>query len=132
MVILTDGEANVPLRKDLRTGAIREFDVLDVAFFKYEDKAFRDVVSVSRIIKKEGIYTVVINPVSTLTGSPSTSGHILIKMIASITDGVYHEVSRGIIRHGKKEPAKEISDTILQAQRQIAHTHYLTHKVRIK
>lgn len=47
MVIVTDGNANVPLTKSLQTGEVRTFDPLDVAFFKHEDMAVGDVISVS-------------------------------------------------------------------------------------
>jgi len=127
MVILTDGEANVPLRRDLQTGEIREFDALDAAFFRYEDEAIKDVISVSEMIKRESIYMVVINTTLTLTGVPTTSGSLTTRMIASITNGIHHEASRSIIKRGQ-EPAEEISDAILQAQRHISHTHYLTCK----
>ncbi|MDH5754861.1 MAG: VWA domain-containing protein [Candidatus Bathyarchaeota archaeon] len=127
MVILTDGEANVPLRRNLQTGEIRESDALDAAFFRYEDEAIKDVILVSEMIKRESIYTVVINTTLTLTGVPTTSGSITTRMIASITNGIHHEASRSIIKRGQK-PAEEISDAILQAQRHISHTHYLTCK----
>jgi len=131
MVIISDGDANVPLRRNLQTGEIREFNALDVAFFKYEDDAIKDAISVSEMLKKEAVYTVVINTTSTSTGLPRTSGSITTKMIASITNGVHLDASKGIIAHGQKS-ASEISEAIFQAQRQISHIHYLSCKTGTK
>jgi len=123
MVVITDGEANVPFRKDLQTGEIREFNALDVAFFKYEGEAIKDVIAISEMIKKEGVYTVVIN----MTSTPS--GLITTKTIASITGGMHHEASKSMLRPREKS-SESISEAILQAQKQISHTHYLTSKIR--
>jgi len=131
MVIITDGEANVPLRKDLFTGDIREFDPVDVAFFKYEDQAIKDVISISEITKKENIHTVVINTNPSLTDSSANSGSITTKMITSITNGVHYEVPRSIFERRQK-PADKISEVILQAQRHFSHFNYLTSKARAK
>jgi len=131
MVIISDGDANVPLRRDMQTGEIREFNALDVAFFKYEVDAIKDAISVSEMIKKEAVYTVIINTTSTSTGLPRTSGSITTRMIASITNGVHHDASKGIIAHGQKS-ASEISEAIFQAQRQISHIHYLSCKTGTK
>ncbi len=132
MVIISDGDANVPLRKDLQTGEIREFDPLDVAFFKHEKEAVRDVISVAEMMKKEAVYTVVINTLSiSTTGAPRTSGSITTEMIASITNGIHHEVSIGMFEHSKKSTS-EISNAIVNAQRQFSHMHYLLHKTRTK
>lgn len=105
--------------------------MLDVAFFKYENEAIKDVISVSEMTKREGVYTVVINTTPNLTGLPETSGSITTRMIASITNGMHHEASRSVIKRGQK-PAEEISEAMLQAQRRISHVHYLTCKPRIK
>ena len=123
MVIVTDGDANVPLKRDLLTGEIREFDVFDVAFFEYEEQAMKDVFSVSDMIKKEGVHTVVVGmaPKSTDTQSVST-GSIATRMIASITEGVYHEVSGRIVDNWERSDS-EISEVILRAQRQISQFH---------
>jgi len=131
MVIISDGDVNVPLRRDLQTGGIREFNALDVAFFKYEDDAIKDVVSISEMIKKEAVYTVVINTTSTSTGLPRTTGYITTRMIASITNGVHYDASRDIFERGQKSASK-ISEAIFQAQRQISHIHYLSYKTRTK
>jgi magnesium chelatase subunit D len=57
MVIITDGSANVPLKRSLETGEIREFDMVRIALREFEDMAVRDVLSVSRVVRKQGIHT---------------------------------------------------------------------------
>lgn len=130
MVIITDGEANVPLRRDLQTGEIREFDALDAAFFKHEDEAIKDVISVSEMIKRESIYTVVINITSALVGSPAASGSITTRAIASITKGIHHEPLGSILGGGQKT-ASDLPEAIIQAQRRISRIHSLTYKPKI-
>jgi magnesium chelatase subunit D len=125
MIIISDGDANVPLRRDLLTGEMRKFDPLDVSFFKYEDEAIKDVLSVSEMMKKEGVYTIVIN--TALSGSSTSSGYITIRNIASITNGMHFDASGSIIKHGEKTASK-ISEAIIQAQRQVSHAHYLSLK----
>lgn len=119
MVIITDGETNVPLRKDLQTGEIREFNFFDVSFFRHEDEAIKDVVSVSEMIKREGIKTVVINTTPTPTDLLATSGSITTRLIAAITNGMLHETSGKMFKH-KRERSEEISSVISQTRRQIA------------
>jgi len=117
MVIVTDGNANIPLKRSLQTGEVRRIDLLNAAFFKYEDLAVNDVVSVSEMIKKEGIYTVVINTNPVLMGWQS-SGSIVTKMIAKITRGSHHEVGR----ISKPEHlVDKIFEAITQDERTIAH-----------
>jgi Mg-chelatase subunit ChlD len=117
MVVVTDGNANIPLKKSLQTGEVRTFDPLDAAFFKYEDLAVNDVVSVCEMIKKEGIYTVVVNTNPVLAGWQS-SGLLVTKMIAKITNGSHHEVGR----ISKPELlVDEIFEAITQDERLIAH-----------
>jgi magnesium chelatase subunit D len=129
LAIITDGDANVPLRQDLQTGEIREFNAIDVALFKYEDEAIKDVLSISEVIRKEGIYTVVVNAIPSSSGLPATSGSITARMIASATDGIYYETSGGIAKSNEAS-AGEISESILRAQKNISHFHYLTSKTR--
>ena len=117
MVIITDGEANVPLKRSLATNEIRAFDRLELAFFKYEDAAVMDVMSVAEMIKKEGIYTVVINTNPALAG-PSTSGFLITKIIATITNGAHHEVAK---HADKKKLIEKIFEAIAQDQRGISH-----------
>jgi len=117
MVIVTDGNANVPLKRSLQTGEVRTIDLLDAAFFKYEDSAVSDVVSVSEMIKKEGIYTVVVNTNPVLMGWQS-SGLIVTKLIAKITKGSHHEVGR---ISKPEQLVDKIFEAITQDERIIAH-----------
>lgn len=117
MVIITDGETNVPLKRDLVTNEFRAFDRMDLAFFNYEDSAVRDVISVSEMVKKEGIYTVVINTNPALAG-PSTSGFLVTKIIAKITNGTHHEVAK---HADKKKLIERTFESIAQDQRRISH-----------
>ncbi|MDH5634735.1 MAG: VWA domain-containing protein, partial [Candidatus Bathyarchaeota archaeon] len=61
IIIMTDGSANVPLSRSMTTGEIRQFDTVGIAVRKYEDWAIDDVLAVSKMIKKEGINTIVVN-----------------------------------------------------------------------
>jgi hypothetical protein len=115
----------------LQTGEIREFNAIDVALFKYEDEAIKDVLSISEVIRKEGIYTVVVNAIPSSSGLPATSGSITARMIASATDGIYYETSSGIAKSNEAS-AGEISESILRAQKNISHFHYLTSKTRAR
>jgi Mg-chelatase subunit ChlD len=93
MIIMTDGSANVPLTRSLETGEVRQFDTMDIAVRKYEDWAVQDTIAVSKIIKKEGINTIVVNTNPHLYGR-ETYGFFVTKTIASITGGTLHEVGR--------------------------------------
>jgi magnesium chelatase subunit D len=131
MVVITDGETNVPFRKDLQTGEIREINPIDAAFFKYEEEAIKDVATVSDMIKREDIHTVVINMMPASIGPSGSSGAATTRMIASITCGMYYE-SSGNTGKNKEPSSGEISEAILQAQKQISHFHYLANKTRTK
>jgi magnesium chelatase subunit D len=126
MVIITDGDANVPLKRDLQTGEVRRFNELDVAFFKYEDDAVKDVISVSDMMRREDVHTVVINTTSSSPGSPTTSGFATARLIASVTNGAYYEASKSIVAPQKS--TSEISNAILEAQRQVSQSQYSSHK----
>jgi len=117
MVIITDGEANVPLKRSLTTSEIRTFDMLELAFHRQEDSAVMDVMTVSELIKKEGIYTVVINTNPVLAG-PSTSGFLVTEIIAKITNGTHHEVAK---HADKKKIIERTFEAIAQDQRKISH-----------
>jgi len=106
MVIITDGNANVPLKRSLETGEIRHFDEIGVATREFEDLAVRDVVSVSKIIRREGISTVVINTNPHIYGRESY-GLLVTKMIASITKGAHYEV-------GRTREKQELTDRIFE------------------
>ncbi len=117
MVIITDGSANVPLQRSLETGEIREFDTVGIAVRKYEDLAVMDVISVSKMIKREGIHTVVVNTNPHYFGR-ETYGFAVTKIISSITNGSHHQVGR--LTHGK-ELVERIFEEITEDQRKIAH-----------
>jgi magnesium chelatase subunit D len=117
MVLVTDGNANVPLLKSLQTGEVRTFDPLDAAFFKYEDMAVDDVISVSQVAKKQGIHTVVVNT-NPVTASWQLTGVYVTRMIAQITKGSYHHV--GFITE-REQLTREIFEAITQDERLIAH-----------
>ena len=108
MVVITDGNANVPLKRSLETGEIRIFNEIDVATRKFEDIAVKDVISISKIIKKEGINTVIINTNPHIYGRESY-GLLVTKMIASITNGIHYEVGR---THRKQELTNRIFEKI--------------------
>lgn len=91
MVIVTDGNANVPLKRSLETGQIREIEEVRVIVREYEDLAVRDVMSVSKMIKREGIHTVVVNTNRHLFGY-ETYGLAVTKVIASLSGGTHHAI----------------------------------------
>lgn len=124
MVIITDGSANVPLHRSLETGEIREFDAVGIAVRKYEDLAVKDVISVSKMIRKEGIHTVVINTNPHYYGR-EIYGFAVTKIISSLTNGSHHQVGR--LTHGK-ELVERIFEGITEDQRKIAHAVSLSLK----
>lgn len=117
MIIMTDGSANVPLKRSMSTGEIRQFNEMDIAVRKYEDWAVEDVLSVSKMIKREGIHTIVVNTNPRLYGR-ETYGLVVTESIASITRGALHEVGR-IAR--EDEFVKKIVEGIAEDRRLIAH-----------
>ncbi|MFQ6064093.1 MAG: VWA domain-containing protein [Candidatus Bathyarchaeia archaeon] len=117
MVIITDGSANVPLRRSLETGEIREFDMIRIALREFEDMAVEDVMSVSKMIRKQGIRTVVVNTNPHMYGR-ETYGLAVTRHIASVTSGSHHEVGR--LAHGE-ELVERIFEGLLEDQRLIAH-----------
>ncbi|MCK4320127.1 VWA domain-containing protein, partial [Candidatus Bathyarchaeota archaeon] len=117
MVIITDGSANVPLKRSLETGEIREFDMVRIALREFEDMAVRDVMSVSRVIRKQRIYTVVVNTNPHMYGR-ETYGLTVTRQIVSVTSGSHHEVGR--FAHGQ-ELVERIFEGLLEDQRLIAH-----------
>jgi magnesium chelatase subunit D len=136
MVIVTDGDANVPLRRDLQTGEIREFNTLNMSLYKYEDEAIKDVVSVSQLIRKENVYTVVVNtvPISTklqtdtiptYTKLQTISSSFTTKIIASLTNGIHYELSGNTFTQDEELTA-EFSQALLNAQKNISEFNYLS------
>ncbi|MFQ5758735.1 MAG: VWA domain-containing protein, partial [Candidatus Bathyarchaeia archaeon] len=124
MVIITDGSANVPLKRSLETGEIREFDMVRIALREFEDMAVRDVMSVSKMIRKQGIHTVVVNTNPHMYGR-ETYGLAVTRYIASVTDGSHHEVGR--LAHGE-ELVERIFEGLLEDQRLIAYEASLSSK----
>jgi Mg-chelatase subunit ChlI/Mg-chelatase subunit ChlD len=121
MIIMTDGSANVPLSRSMTTGEIRKFEEVDIAVRKYEDWAIDDVVAVSKIIKKEGINTIVVNTNPRLYGR-ETYGLFVTRSIASITQGALHEVGR---LRTEDQFVREIVEGIAQDRRVIGHDENL-------
>ena len=93
MVIVTDGSANVPLKRSLETGEIRNIEEAKVIVREYEDLAVQDVFSVSQIIKREEINTIVVNTNPHVYGR-ETYGLEVTSLIASKTNGMHHVVGR--------------------------------------
>ena len=117
MVIVTDGSANVPLRRGLETGEIREFDMVGIALREFEDLAVQDAMSVSKLIRRQGIHTVVVNTNPHMYGR-ETYGFTVTRNIASATNGSHHEVGR--LTHGD-ELVQRIFEGLAEDQRLIAH-----------
>jgi Mg-chelatase subunit ChlI/Mg-chelatase subunit ChlD len=117
MVIITDGSANVPLSRSLETSEIRHFDEVGIVTRQFEELAVRDVVSVSKMIRKEGVYTVVVNTNPHFYGR-ETYGFSVTRQIASITGGSLHVVGR---LAGEEELAENIFEKIAEDQKLIAY-----------
>ena len=117
MVIITDGSANVPLAKSLETGEIRKIDETRVAVREYEGLAIRDVLSMAKMIKREGIHTIIINTNPHLYGR-ETYGLAVTELIARNTNGSLHTIGR---IETNKEFVESIVKDILEDQRLIAH-----------
>ena len=117
MVIITDGSANVPLTRSLESGETRQIDETRVAVRDYEGLAVRDVLSVAKMIKREGIHTIVINTNPHFMGR-ETYGFAVTELIARNTNGSLHTV--GLVETNKEFVENLIQD-LLEDQRQIAH-----------
>ncbi len=117
MIIMTDGSANVPLSRSLETGEVRQFDTVGIAVREYEDWAIQDVMAVSKMIKKEGIQTIVVNTNPNLYGR-ETYGFRVTRNIAALTNGTHHIVGR--LTTGK-EMVENIITKIAEDRRLIAH-----------
>ena len=118
MVLITDGSANVPLKKSLETGEVRQIDDVRIAVREYEDIAVKDVFAVAKLVKREGVHTIIINTNPHLYGR-ETYGFLVTKQIALITGGFHHVVGRlttqkemieGIIEGIKTDQKKIISN----------------------
>ena len=93
MVIVTDGSANVPLKKDLETGEIRQIDEDLAAVREYEDVAVKDVMAVSKMIRREGIHVIVVNTNPRFYGR-ETYGFVVTENIALLTRGTHHAIGQ--------------------------------------
>ncbi len=122
MVIITDGSANVPLPKSLETGEVRKSDEVGIAVREYEDVAVRDVMSVSKMIRKERIHTIIVNTNPHFYGR-ETYGVAVTEIIASITNGKHHVVGR---LTQEKEMIEKIFAGIAEDQKLVAHEAYLS------
>ena len=117
MVIITDGSANVPLTRSLESGEVRQIDETRVAVREYEGLAVRDVLSVAKMVKREGIHTIVINTNPHMYGR-ETYGFAVTELIARNTNGSLHAI--GLVETNKEFVESMIQD-ILEDQKQIAH-----------
>lgn len=117
MAIITDGSANVPLKRSLETGEIRNFDEIGIATRQFEDLAIHDVISVSKMIRRERIHTIVVNTNPRLYGR-ETYGLWVTSKIAALTGGTHHALGR--IRE-PSELVESIVDRIAEDRRLISH-----------
>jgi len=125
MAVITDGNANVPLTRSLEDRTIREIDEIRVAVREYEDLAVKDVMAVSKMIQKEGIYTIVVNTNPHFYGK-ETYGFVVAQLIASITRGSLHTVGR---LTQEREMVENIFDKLVQDRRIITHDPTLLPKL---
>jgi Mg-chelatase subunit ChlI/Mg-chelatase subunit ChlD len=116
MVIITDGGANVPLKRSLETGEIREIEEMSIAVREYEETAIDDAVSVAKMIKHDGIHTIVVNTNPHIFGR-ETYGYYVTEAIASLTSGSHHVVGR----LAKKDIVEKIIEEVKDDQRKIAY-----------
>ncbi|MEM3699622.1 MAG: VWA domain-containing protein [Candidatus Bathyarchaeia archaeon] len=93
MVIITDGSANVPLKRSIETGEFRNIEEVRIIVREYEDLAVKDVMAVAKMIKREGIHTIVINTNPHLFGR-ETYGFVVTRVIASLTKGSHHVIGK--------------------------------------
>jgi len=117
MVIITDGSANVPLTRSLETSEVRSIEEPRIIGREYEDLAIHDVISVSKMIRKEGIHTVVINTNPHMYGR-ETFGFAVTELIASNTHGRLHTVGKLTT---ESELVEKIIEKVAEDQRSIAH-----------
>jgi hypothetical protein len=64
------------------------------------------------MIRKEGIYTIVVNT------NPALAGSLVTEIIAKITNGTHHEVAK---HADKKKLVERTFEAIAQDQRRISH-----------
>jgi len=117
MVIITDGSANVPLKRSLETGEVRQIEEVRVIVREYEDMAVKDVMSASKMIKRERIHTIVVNTNPHMYGR-ETYGHIVTEAMASVTNGSHHSI--GTLAT-KGTMVENMIERIREDQRNIVH-----------
>jgi Mg-chelatase subunit ChlI/Mg-chelatase subunit ChlD len=117
MVIITDGSANVPLKRSLETGEVRQIEEVRIIVREYEDIAVKDVMSVSKMIKHEGIHAIVINTNPHLYGR-ETYGFVVTRVVASITGGSHHAIGRLAT---KTDMVEDMIELIREDQRKIVY-----------
>jgi len=117
MIVITDGSANVPLVRSLETGEVRSIEEKRIIVREYEGLAIHDALSVSKMIRKEGIHTIVINTNPHMYGR-ETYGFAVTELIATNTNGRLHTVGRLAT---DPELVERIIEKIGEDQRLIAH-----------
>jgi magnesium chelatase subunit D len=115
MILVTDGNANVPLHRSVETGEPRHFSSEGIIVRSFEDLAFKDALAVAKIIKKEGIQTIIVNTNVFMAGR-SSYGSTVTKVLAAATDGSHHQIDK--LSEGK-ERVDEIFWGIKQDQKKI-------------
>jgi Mg-chelatase subunit ChlD len=122
MVIITDGSANVPLKRSLETGEVRQIEEVRIIVREYEDIAVKDVMAVCKMVKHDGIHTIVINTNPHLYGR-ETYGFSVTRMIASLTNGSLHVIGR---LRTETEMIDNMIEGIREDQRKIAQEKQLS------
>ncbi len=117
LVIITDGNANIPLTRSLETGEVRTIDEIRAIVREYEGVAVQDAFSVAGLLRKEGVNTIIVNTNPHYAGR-ETYGFAVTKRIATITNGRHHIVGR--LSSGS-ELVEEVVEKIVEDQRLIAH-----------
>jgi Mg-chelatase subunit ChlI/Mg-chelatase subunit ChlD len=116
MVIITDGSANVPLKRSLETGEVRQVEETSVILREYEDAAVEDVMAVSKMIKRDGIQTIVVNTNPHFYGR-ETYGFNVTQAIAVATNGSHHAIGRLAT---KKDLVRDMIEGIKEDQKEMA------------
>ncbi len=121
MVIITDGSANVPLKRSLETGEARHIEEARAIVREYEDMAVKDVMSVSKILRRENVHTIIVNTNPHMYGH-ETYGFFVTETIASITNGNHHSIGRLTT---KADMIGDMIERIREDQRRIIHEQLL-------
>ncbi|MBS7616860.1 VWA domain-containing protein [Candidatus Bathyarchaeota archaeon] len=116
MVVITDGGANVPLKRSIETGEVRQIKETRIILREYEDLAVKDAVAVSKLIRREGIHTIIINTNPHFYGR-ETYGFIVTELIALHTNGSHHAIGRLTTQ---KDLINDMFEKIKKDQAQIA------------